>query len=120
MTISAPVLAGQTLPYPRTYKKTDLWRSGATTTADGTVSHDLVNDAVKRRFEMTWQIATSTGIGYIVTAYAAMGAGPVTFVDTNGTSYSVTRTPDDTGLVVDWTTIRGTYYGSTSIVLIEV
>jgi hypothetical protein len=49
-----------------------------------------------------------------------MGNGPVTFVDTNGTSYSVTRTPDDTGLVVDWTAIRGTYYGSTSIVLIEV
>ena len=120
MTIQAPVLAGQTLPYPRTYKKIDLWRSGATTTADGTVSHDRVNDAIKHRFEMTWQIATSTGIGYITTAYAAMGNGPVTFIDTNGTSYSVTRTPDDTGLVVDWTTIRGTYYGSTSIVLIEV
>lgn len=120
MTISAPVLAGQTLPYPRTYKKTDLWRSGSMTTALGTVSHDLVSDAVKHRFELTWQIASATGIGYIESAYAAMGNGPVTFVDTTGASYSVTRTPDDTGLVVDWTTIRGAYYGSTSIVLIEV
>jgi len=120
MSISAPVLAGQTLPFPRTYKKTDLWRSGATTTADGTVSHDLVNDAVKHRFEMTWQIASATGIGYIETAYALMGTSPVTFTDTNGNSYTVTRPPEDTGLIVDWTTIRGTYYGSTSIVLIEV
>lgn len=120
MTISAPVLAGQTLPSPRTYKKTNLWRSGATTTADGTVSHDLVNEAVKHRFEMTWQIASSTDIGYIVTAYYAMGNGPVTFVDPHGESHSVTRPSDDAGLAVDWTTIRGTYYGSTSIVLIEV
>lgn len=120
MTISAPVLAGQTLPYPRTYKKTALWRSGATTTADGTVSHDLVNDAVKHSFEMTWQMAASAEIGYISAAYAAMGAGPVSFTDTTGATYSVTRAPDDTGLVVDWTTIRGNYYGSTGIVLIEV
>ena len=120
MSISAPVLAGQTLPYPRTYKKTAVWRSGATTTADGTVSHDLVKDSVKYRFEMTWQIATETGIGYIETAYGSMGTSPVTFTDTTGDSYTVTRPPDDTGLTVDWTTIRGTYSGSTSIVLIEV
>lgn len=120
MSISAPVLAGQTLPYPRTYKKTAVWRSGATTTADGTVSHDLVNDSVKYRFEMTWQNATESGIGNLETAYAAMGTSPVTFVDTMGDTYTVTRSPDDTGLTVDWTAIRGSYYGSTSIVLIEV
>lgn len=120
MSISAPILAGQTLPSPRSYKRVNLWRSGAVTTASGVVSHDLMNDALKHRFDLAWQMTPETEIGYIETAYAAMGAGPVTFVDTMGDSFTVVRPAGDGGIEIEWTAVRGSYYGSVSLVLIEV
>lgn len=90
MAISAPVLATNTLAVPNRYKQYAGYRGGTSIMADGSMTTDLVNATVKLRWEMGWDWLTLAQVATLKTAVDAVKASSGTFVDVDGTSYTVT------------------------------
>ena len=93
MAISVPTLGGQTIftnTYPNRYKQYSGYRGGTSIMADGSMTTDLVNTSAKLRWELGWDWLTSAQVATLKTAVDAVKASSGTFVDVDGTSYTVT------------------------------
>ena len=93
MAVSVPTLGGQTIftgVYPNRYKQYSGYRGGTTIMADGSMTTDLVNASAKLRWELGWDWLTSAQVATLKTAVDAVKASSGTFVDVDGTSYTVT------------------------------
>ena len=93
MAISVPTLGGQTIftgVYPNKYRQYAGYRGGTTIMADGSMTTDLVNTSAKLRWELGWDWLTSAQVATLKTAVDAVKASSGTFVDVDGTSYTVT------------------------------
>ena len=93
MAISVPTLGGQTIftgVYPNKYKQYAGYRGGTTIMADGSMTTDLVNATAKLRWELGWDWLTAAQVATLKTAVDAVKASSGTFVDVDGTSYTVT------------------------------
>ena len=93
MAISVPTLGGQTIftnTYPNRYKQTVGYRGGTSIMADGSMTTDLVSTTAKLRWEIGWDWLTSAQVATLKTAVDAIKNTSGTFVDVDGTSYTVT------------------------------
>lgn len=90
MTISAPTLAGVTLPHPSEMVPDVIFRGGVTVLADGSLRRDLVDATVMHSWRLVWYALTSTQLGDVQNGFAWAAAAPVVFVDPSGSSYLVT------------------------------
>ena len=90
MAVSAPTLGGQSLQLPHRYKQYAGYRGGTTIMADGSLTTDLVSTSEKLRWELGWDWLTSAQVATLKTAVDAVKASSGTFVDVDGTSYTVT------------------------------
>ena len=93
MAVSVPTLGGQTIftgVYPNRYKQYAGYRGGTTIMADGSMTTDLVNASAKLRWEIGWDWLTAAQVATLKTAVDAVKASSGTFVDVDGTSYTVT------------------------------
>ena len=90
MAISAPVLASNTLAVPNRYKQYSGYRGGTSIMADGSMTTDLVSTTAKLRWEIGWDWLTSAQVATLKTAVDAVKNTSGTFVDVDGTSYTVT------------------------------
>lgn len=90
MAVSAPTLASQSLATPNRYKQTTGYRGGTSIMADGSMTTDLVSTSAKLRWEIGWDWLTSTQVATLKTAVDAIKNTSGTFVDVDGTSYTVT------------------------------
>lgn len=88
--MAAPVLAGQTLADPTDYKRTRTYRGGRQIMADGSMVIDLVNTSAKMTWELGWPAMTDAEFGKLRDAFDALKDTSGTFVDVDGTSYTVT------------------------------
>lgn len=93
MAISVPTLGGQTIftnTYPNRYKQTAGYRGSTSIMADGSMTTDLVNASAKLRWEIGWDWLTSAQVATLKTAVEAVKNTSGTYVDVDGTSYTVT------------------------------
>ncbi len=110
MAISVPTLGGQTIftgVYPNKYRQYAGYRGGTSTMADGTLSTDLVNTSAKLRWELGWDWLTSAQVATLKTAVDAVKASSGTFVDVDGTSYTVTLDENFLELEIEMKKIAG-------------
>ena len=90
MAISAPVLATNTLAAPNRYKQYSGYRGSTSIMADGSMTTDLVNASAKQKWEIGWDWLTSAQVATLKTAVEAVKNTSGTYVDVDGTSYTVT------------------------------
>jgi len=110
MAISVPTLGGQTIftgVYPNKYRQYAGYRGGTSIMADGTMTTDLVNTAAKLRWELGWDWLTSAQVATLKTAVDAVKASSGTFVDVDGTSYTVTLDENFLELEIEMKKIAG-------------
>lgn len=103
MSLSAPVLAGNTLAVPSGYEEEDVIRGGVGTNADGSVFFEVVTVATtKREFTLNWDMATDSQLSTIRTAWAAIATSYSSnnFTSLLGATYTVTRHPEQKSLKV--------------------
>lgn len=101
MAITAPVLAGYTLPYTSGvdgFSYSPAYRGGSVRLGNGTLAYDLVNDTVKRTFELTWRHVTEAQRDTINTAYNAIRKTSAAFTAPDGQTATVNRAEDQTDL----------------------
>lgn len=99
MAIQAPVLGGTTLAATRNedgYMETPTVRGGSMVMADGSVRFENVQSGVKKEFRLAWDMLTDSQKADIETAFATLLTGYTSnnFTSINGTTYTVTRYPD--------------------------
>lgn len=99
-TATTPTLASTSLPVPKEFSYGLIYRGGTLEMADGSIVHDLVDSTARHLFRMRWELLTSTELGTIKTAYAAVKDTTGTFLSIENVSYTVTR-PDGAELRVD-------------------
>lgn len=100
---TTPVLAGYTLPQVAAkngFKYSLEYWGGMQQMADGSVAVDLVNDNVKRRFELTWKNITSAQRDTVVSAFHAIRKSSANLTAPDGQTATVTRSPQQQSL--DW------------------
>ena len=110
MAISVPTLGGQTIftgVYPKKYRQYAGYRGGTSIMADGTLSTDLVNTSAKLRWELGWDWLTSAQVATLKTAVDAVKNASGTFVDVDGTSYTVTLDENFLELEIEMKKIAG-------------
>ena len=110
MAISVPTLGGQTIftgVYPNKYRQYAGYRGGTTIMADGSMTTDLVNTSAKLRWELGWDWLTSAQVATLKTAVDAVKASSGTFVDVDGTSYTVTLDENFLELEIEMKKIAG-------------
>jgi len=96
--MSAPTLAGTTLPSPKVYKRRRTYRGGRTIKANGQMVTDMISTTAKHDFEMAWSALTANEFAAVRTAFDALKNSSGTFVDIYGTTYTVTLHPDQAEL----------------------
>lgn len=99
MAIQAPVLGGTTLAATRNedgYMETPTVRGGSIVMADGSVRFENVQSGTKKEFRLAWDMLTDSQKADIETAFATLLTGYTSnnFTNVKGTSYTVTRYPD--------------------------
>jgi len=110
MAISVPTLGGQTIftgVYPNKYRQYAGYRGGTSIMADGSMTTDLVNTSAKLRWELGWDWLTSAQVATLKTAVDAVKASSGTFVDVDGTSYTVTLDENFLELEIEMKKIAG-------------
>ncbi len=110
MAVSVPTLGGQTIftgVYPNRYKQYAGYRGGTTIMADGSMTTDLVNTSAKLRWELGWDWLTSAQVATLKTAVDAVKNASGTFVDVDGTSYTVTLDENFLELEIEMKKIAG-------------
>ena len=107
MAVSAPTLAGQSLQVPNRYKKLPGYRGGTSIMADGSMTTDLVSTSVKLRWELGWDWLTAAQVTTLLTAVGVVKNASGTFVDVDGTSYTVTLDDGFLELEVEMKKIAG-------------
>ena len=110
MAISVPTLGGQTIftgVYPNKYRQYAGYRGGTSIMADGTMTTDLVNTSAKLRWELGWDWLTSAQVATLKTAVDAVKNASGTFVDVDGTSYTVTLDENFLELEIEMKKIAG-------------
>ncbi len=90
MAVSAPSLGGQSLQAPQKYKQIAGYRGATSVMADGSLSTDLVSTTEKLRWEIGWDWLTAAQVTTLRTAVGVVKNASGTFVDVDGTSYTVT------------------------------
>ena len=108
MSLSAPELAGETLPQVTRdgYRETVEWRGGYTEMASGTMARDLLSTTPKRLFDLTWIGITTAAADTIISAFGDTVAADVTFVSPYGDSYTV-QPADSRGIDVQHYVVAG-------------
>ena len=102
-----PILAGQTLPYPTSYKIASIVDGGAEQAINGAVKLSVVNSANRLRFTLTWQLLTSAADrDALLAAWDALRSTSASFTDVMGDTYTVTRDPGMEELELDFQPIR--------------
>lgn len=90
MALTTPTLASNTLAMPGGYSVTVGYRGGRQLMADGSIVTDLVNANAKRVWVLSWPALTDAQRTTLETAFAAIKDTSGTYVDINGSSYTVT------------------------------
>lgn len=75
--------------------------------ANGAVSTQLVDTAVKRKFRLTWPALTDAQKTTVTSAYATVDDNSASFTAPTGTAYTVTRDPDSPDVSFDGFMIGG-------------
>ena len=88
--MAAPILAGQTLADPSTYKRLRTYRGGRQFMADGSMTIDLVSTTPKHTWEMSWPALTDTQMTALQTVFDALKDVSGSYTDIDGTVYTVT------------------------------
>jgi len=99
MAVSAPTLGGQSLQTPNKYRQYAGYRGGTSIMADGSMTTDLVSTTEKLRWELGWDWLTAAQVTTLRTAVGVVKNASGTYVDLDGTSYTVTL--DDSFLEVE-------------------
>jgi len=107
MAISAPTLASQTLQAPNKYRQIAGYRGATSIMADGSMVTDLVSTSVKLRWEIGWDWLTAAQVTTLKTAFDSIKAASGTFVDVDGTSYTVTLDDNALELEIEMKKIAG-------------
>ena len=107
MAVSAPVLAGQTLASPITYRKTRTYRGGRQIMASGALVTDLVSTTAKHRWELGWALLTDAQYTTLRTAYDAIKDTSGSYTDVDGVVYTVTLDENFDGLEIEAVKIGG-------------
>lgn len=98
-TATTPTLGGVTLPMPKEQSYARLFRGGTLQMADGSIVHDLVDTTVRYRFNLRWELLTSTEKGTIQTQWDAIKNTTATYLSIENASHTVTQ-PDGAELKV--------------------
>lgn len=108
MSISAPVLAGETLPQVTKdgYRETIEWRGGYTEMASGTIVRDLLSTTPKRLLELTWIGLDPNDADTIVDAYGDTVAADAEFTSPYGVVMTV-QPADARGIDVSHYVVAG-------------
>jgi len=110
MAISIPSLGGTTIftgVYPNKYRQYAGYRGGTSIMADGSMTTDLVSTTEKLRWELGWDWLTSAQVATLRTAVGVVKNASGTFVDVDGTSYTVTLDDGFLELEVEMKKIAG-------------
>jgi hypothetical protein len=123
MAITAPVLAGSTLAHVASYKETPILRGAPAEMADGSVRFELVQSGAKRDFVLSYDMLTTAQKATLITAWTALATSysASNFTSIDGTTYTVTRHPDQKELAFDAVSAAGpTLYWKAELKLREV
>jgi hypothetical protein len=115
----AITLAGQSLPNPNRYTIESGYRGKGSTMADGSVSFDVVDSTVKRKFTLGFVLLTSTQKSALLTAWASLKTATGTLVDYDSTNYTVVRDPEAASLSFDAVPTAGGTRWAVTVNLIE-
>lgn len=108
------------LPDPTTYKESLFYVSAGEEMADGTIRHDKLVAAVKRRFTLQWTALSSAQKSTLITAFDDVSDSTKVFTDVDGTSYSVIRAKDQDELEFEaLPTAAGVLWSTGTLVLVE-
>jgi hypothetical protein len=107
MAYSAPTLASNTLAHPTSYTVRRGYRGGQSIMADGSLSTDLVSATAKRTWDLGWDALTDAQRTTLQTAFDAIENTSGTYVDIDGTSYTVTLDEGDIGLEFEAVKVAG-------------
>lgn len=90
-TVTAPVLAGYTLPHVAAdgYHELTAFRGGFTEMASGAIVRDLLSTLPKLMFDLDWTAITIAERDTILAAYAALVLADSAFTSPLGTAYTV-------------------------------
>lgn len=122
--MAAPVLAGSTLAQvsaTRGYSYSANYRGAMTELADGSTQIDLVDDAKKRTFTLSWKNITTAQRDTIEAAFHAIRKASASFTAPDGQTATVKRSKQQPDLKWD-TELKGdgSLLWSGSITLVEV
>lgn len=115
-----PVLGTTNLPHPSTFRERVSYRGAFSEMADGSVAADLVNANAKRTFVIGWKMLNDTDKGTVATAFAAVKSSTATFTSPTGTSYTVTRDPQQSDIEFEATHTPGGFRWAVTMTLREV
>ncbi|MBP8291231.1 MAG: hypothetical protein KAX65_00570 [Caldilineaceae bacterium] len=124
MAITTPVLASTNLPQVAAqdgFSYAKLYRGSGVRLGNGTLAYDLVDDAVKRTFELSWRNISETNRDTVNTAYHAIRKTSGAFTAPDGQTATVNRAEDQPEL--RWSSAKGpggTLVWSTTMRLEEV
>lgn len=88
------VLGGVTLPDPSEYEEEESFRGAGRLMADGSVAYDLLSTTAKHQYTVTWGTLTAAQKTTVKSAFATVKNASAAFTTIEGTSVTVTRTPD--------------------------
>lgn len=108
MSISAPALAGATLPQVAKdgYRETAEWRGGYTEMASGIIARDLLSTEPKYKFELHWVALSVADVATILDAYGDTVAADAQFTSPYGDTYTV-QPEDARGIDVQHYAVAG-------------
>jgi hypothetical protein len=107
MAVSAPTLGGQSLQTPTKYRQYAGYRGGTSIMADGSMTTDLVSTSEKLRWELGWDWLTAAQVTTLRTAVGVVKNASGTYVDLDGTSYTVTLDENFLELEVEMKKVAG-------------
>jgi len=98
---------GNELPPPSDVKVTAFYLGGRQILADGTVVIDLSSNTLRHRFEITWQLVSTTDPLFpnIKIAFQDLKTLPKSYIDIDGTLYQVNIDPQQPDLRYDRITV---------------
>ena len=108
--MAVPVLGSVTMPAIAAadgYSEVLAYRGGMRRKANGSVTTQLVDANVKRKFRLTWPALTDAQKTTVTSAFATVDDSSASFTAPTGTTYTVTRDPDSPGVSFDMYMIGG-------------
>jgi hypothetical protein len=99
-----PVLGGTTLPNVSAYTEDIDYYGGNVVTASGSVSWQLVDTTARRSFVLTWTALVEGSVSVVEAGLDTINNGTASFTSPRNATYTVTRSPEATGIAWVWFT----------------